>query len=539
MQQYTNHYSGKRAKQGEKIPGKRKAMTKTSDGAFAFKLDDWGRLDRFLILGADSPTYYASAAKMARMNAKVVERCIAADALRTIKRIAEISQAGRAPNNDPALFALAMCTALGSVDARRVAMEVLPRVARIGTHLFHFVRYAEELGQGWGRSFRRGISRWFNDQDLDDLVYQVIKYRQRDGWSMNDLLQLCHAKPGGDVARNALYRYLTWNELGNALPERAYAAHDLSRTTDAKHAVRLIRDHNLPRECVSSEMLGKVEVWEALFEKMPLGAMVRNLNKMTSIGLLDQMSSTTNMVVQRLSDVDRIRKARLHPIAILKALKTYGSGHGDRGKLSWSPVSKIVDALDGAFYKAFETVEPTNKRIGLFLDISGSMGVSDINGMNMTPREASAAMALVTAATEPNHAMWGFCGTNNGWHITSTAFRSLDITPRRRLDDVVQYVSGLPMGATDLSLPMVVAAKESIELDAFVIYTDNETNCYARPHASIALEEYRQKMGINAKLIVVAMVANKLSIADPSDAGMMDVVGFDTAAPQVMSDFVR
>ncbi len=28
-------------------------------------------------------------------------------------------------------------------------------------------------------------------------------------------------------------------------------------------------------------------------------------------------------------------------------------------------------------------------------------------------------------------------------------------------------------------------------------------------------------------------------IADPDDAGMLDVVGFDTAAPSVMSDFIR
>jgi 60 kDa SS-A/Ro ribonucleoprotein len=35
------------------------------------------------------------------------------------------------------------------------------------------------------------------------------------------------------------------------------------------------------------------------------------------------------------------------------------------------------------------------------------------------------------------------------------------------------------------------------------------------------------------------MVANGFSIADPNDAGMMDVVGFDTAAPQVIGDFAR
>ena len=35
------------------------------------------------------------------------------------------------------------------------------------------------------------------------------------------------------------------------------------------------------------------------------------------------------------------------------------------------------------------------------------------------------------------------------------------------------------------------------------------------------------------------MEANDFTIADPDDAGMLDVVGFDTAAPSVMSDFIR
>jgi 60 kDa SS-A/Ro ribonucleoprotein len=34
------------------------------------------------------------------------------------------------------------------------------------------------------------------------------------------------------------------------------------------------------------------------------------------------------------------------------------------------------------------------------------------------------------------------------------------------------------------------------------------------------------------------LVANNFTIADPNDAGMLDVVGFGTAAPAVMSDFI-
>jgi 60 kDa SS-A/Ro ribonucleoprotein len=33
------------------------------------------------------------------------------------------------------------------------------------------------------------------------------------------------------------------------------------------------------------------------------------------------------------------------------------------------------------------------------------------------------------------------------------------------------------------------------------------------------------------------LVSNGFSIADPRDPGMLDVVGFDTATPQVLSEF--
>ena len=35
------------------------------------------------------------------------------------------------------------------------------------------------------------------------------------------------------------------------------------------------------------------------------------------------------------------------------------------------------------------------------------------------------------------------------------------------------------------------------------------------------------------------MVSDGFSIADPADAGTLDIVGFDTATPQVNGDFAR
>ena len=54
-----------------------------------------------------------------------------------------------------------------------------------------------------------------------------------------------------------------------------------------------------------------------------------------------------------------------------------------------------------------------------------------------------------------------------------------------------------------------------------------------------ALRQYREKTGIPAKMVVIGMVSNGFTIADPEDAGSMDVVGFDSAVPELLADFVQ
>ena len=235
--------------------------------------------------------------------------------------------------------------------------------------------------------------------------------------------------------------------------------------------------------------------------------------------------------------------ARVHPIALLSALVTYQSGSGVRGWGKWQPVAEVVDALDAAFYLAFDAVTPANRRMLLALDISGSMGMGMVAGVpGLTPRLGSAAMALVTAATERSHAFVAF---TNGKYPSlysksgiGSGITQLAISPRQRLDDVVRALSSLPVGGTDCALPMVWATKYKVPVDTFVIYTDSET-WSGDIHPVQALRKYRERMGIPARLVVVGMVSNGFTIADPDDAGMLDVVGFDTATPELISGFAR
>lgn len=544
-------YSTRQTPQSEPIPGS--AQVPNSAGGYAWAVDDWVRLDRFLVLGSEGGSYYAEERKLTRENAEAVLRCVRADGPRTVRRIVEVSEGGRAPKNDPALFALAMAAGLGDEATRRAALEALPAVARIGTHLFHFAAYVEQF-RGWGRLLRRAVASWYVDRSVDDLAYQLVKYQQRDGWSHRDLLRL--ASPTvSSLEQQTVFR---WVVAPQQMGERAinrrnaqtkqplYSAHypaldeyslpaiikafvAAQQTTSAATIVQLIRDFGLPRECIPTEHLNSLAVWEALLEDMPMTAMIRNLATMTRVGLISPMSAGTATVVERLADKERLRRARVHPIAVLAALKTYESGHGGRGQHTWQPVAQVVDALDAAFYASFGNVEPTNKRLLLALDVSGSMSSGAIAGVpGLTPRVGAAAMALVTAAVEPNHAFVGFFDR----------ISPINISLRQWLDDVVGKIDSWDFGGTDCALPMIYALQNNLAIDGFVVYTDSET-WFGSIHPAQALHQYRERTGIPAKLVVVGMVSNGFSIADPDDAGMMDVVGFDMAAPNIIADFVR
>jgi len=530
--------------QSAPIPGA--SQVPNSAGGYAWPVDDWTRLDRFLILGSEGGSYYAGEAKLTAENAQAVSRCISEDGPRTVARIVAVSQAGRAPKNDPAIFALALCATVGNDATKAAAFAALPQVCRIGTHLFHFAAFVDGL-RGWGRGLRQAVAGWYA-QPAGDLAYQAVKYQQRDGWSHRDLLRLAHPKPADDQ-HNVIFRWMVngWEWVGDEPhPDAAlrglWAFERAKRASDATEIVRLIRSYNLPREAIPTQWLGEAAVWAALLERMPLEALVRNLATMTRLGLIAPLSEATRRVVAELGNAERIRAARLHPIKVLAASLTYGQGKGVRGSGTWTPVPQVVDALDGAFYHAFGNIVPTGRRWLLALDVSGSMAGGLIAGVpGLTPRVGSAAMALITAATEAQHTIVGFAAPSGGgyggqWGGGTPGLTPLNVSPRQRLDDVLKAVDALPMGGTDCALPMLWAQEQKIAADVFVVYTDSETWAGAI-HPTQALRQYRQATGIAAKLIVVGMTSNGFSISDPDDAGMMDVVGFDTAAPQVMADF--
>jgi len=526
--------STRRTPQTTPIPG-RTDQVANSAGGYVFKLEPLDQLRRFLILGTEGGTYYTSEHKLTAENAAMIMRCLDLEGSAAVDLIATVSLQGRAPKPNPAIFALAVAASHTDPWVRRYALAQLGAVCRTGTHLFTFLGYVEQF-RGWGRGLRTAVANWYLEKTPRQVAYQTTKYAQRGGWSHRDALRLSKPRPPRGLDMDAVLAHAVGKgdrfDAVTCEPDSGLAYIRAVNDVRGVGLTLLIRDlivaHQLPWEVVPSEHLRNPQIWRALVPHLGLTALVRNLGRLTNIGYIRPLSKAEHLVVARLSNAEDIKRSRIHPLQVLTALKTYRRGEGDKGALTWTPTAAILLVLEQMFYESFGNVEPANKRTLIGLDVSGSMAHGTIAGSPLSPREAAAAFALVLMHTEPQVATCGF----------SNEFVHLPLSAATSLGEAIAMTSGLPFRSTDCSLPMRWALENDLEVDTFVVITDNETFA-GRGHPSQALAEYRRKMGIDAKLVVVGMTSTGFTIADPADAGMLDVVGFDTAAPALIGDFSR
>jgi len=568
MKNLSRHLSDPRkTPQSEPIPGRESQMEKNVAGGFTFKTGDWERFDRFLIIGTEGGTYYADERKLTRESADVVRRCLAVDPARVLARTIEVSDQGLAPKNDPAILALALafCVPMGLPDLR---VRALQKVCRTGTHLFEFMQAVRSM-RGRGRALNGALRKWIDQRPIGDLALQIVKYRSRAGWTWRDLFRQVRPKPPAYqqisekalrsdeilgyskdfdeeiVQRRALYTWVASKDPKD-VPElpRVVRAFLRAQSAELKMLPALIRETRVPWECVPSEHTTNPAVLEALFETMPMTATVRQLSKLTAHGVLPKRRDDA---IARLTSPEQIARARVHPVTFLVASGAYELGFSKN--LTWTPDPRIVDALDDAFHIALQTAEPTGKRILLAIDTSGSMRKG--TGCNGIPLfKLAAAMAMTYVRTDNADAMAFDIdpaliqrGVNSradvdGKSSVSAGSSPLPLSTRMRVVDAMRAIDTLRRGGgTDCSLPFKYALERELKVDAFVVFTDNET-WGGNDHPTQAISKYRAKMNPKAKVVWCAMTAGASSCGDPNDTRMLSLSGFDASAPSIVSNFV-
>lgn len=555
MANYLRGVISKETPQTEPVFGE--DQSKNNAGGYVYEVDEFVRMERFLVLGTEGGTFYSNSgwhevngkmvqnshARLTLENAKAVQRAIELDGPRVVETITIFSSSGRIPKNSTALFCLAMCMAYGDNNTKRLANVALPKVARTGSHLLEFVSYVDDM-RSWGRALRRGVGNWYFAQSADDIAFQVLKYRNRGGWTHRDVLRSAHPNPRRKLlythTRTALEQY---KALATYIAREEISSDDIPHmvrvfqrvqasgpeAVDTETLVNLIHEYNLPWEMTPSDRLKEKEVWAALADHMPPWALIRNLANLTRVGVIEPLGDRVEGIVEKITNRESLKRARVHPVQVLGALLTYKEGRSQRGSSKWTPVPQIIDALEKALMLSFDFVEPTNSRYYIGVDVSSSMTWGTIAGMpSLAPNVGAAVMALAIAKAEPNYYIAGF----------SHEMRRLNITASDTIDSVQRRTDSMSFGSTDCALPMLDAIEKNLKVDCFVVITDNET-WSGSMHPVQALRKYRAHSGINAKLAVIAMTATEFTIADPKDAGSLDIVGFDTLAPRILADFAR
>jgi 60 kDa SS-A/Ro ribonucleoprotein len=521
-------------------------QTPNVGGGHGWKLDRWGKVMLFLMIGSEGGTFYTAESKLTKNHAKNLLECISLDGLKVVSMIEQVSVAGRAPKQSPGIFALALCAVFGDVSTKTAAYHAVDKVCRTHATLLEFFNVffsMREKTKGMSRGARNAVDRWYSSRDAGELAFQILKGRKRGDMTVERIIA-CGRPTPATPNHSTVIRWAIkgWDEIGSEPhPDsqlvRLWAFEAAKKAKTAKEVARLIRNHNLQFQMVPSNWHGHRVVWEALIERMPLNALIRNLGRLTANGMIAPLSDYSKLVVEKLTNQEALIKSRVHPFHVLMAQVIYAQGQGDKGGLTWKPDQNINSALDQAFFLSCGSIIPSGRRTLICLDSSGSMGHygmanshwNKVNGLNgVSAMTAGAAMALITARTEPN-----------SYFITydQRVYNQVQINSQATLS---QVIASLPRSGnlTNCGAPMQWALNEKIPVDVFSQYTDGQTNMGTQ-HPFEALNSYRQGMGIDALMTVALMSADDDTITDPNDPKCMNIVGFDSGCPRLISEFVR
>ena len=286
------------------------------------------------------------------------------------------------------------------------------------------------------------------------------------------------------------------------------------------------------REHIPTKFLNEVEVWEALLKDMPMTAMIRSLTKMASLGMFEREENIV-CVENALSDIKRLKKARIHPIKILFAKEMYDKGTSG-GSRTWHRNPRITKALDSAFYNCFQKAEIAevykfDKKFMLFLDWFSFKKADDHY------KQAAIAMIMKIWNVEENVEVIGY-------HTECSDLKELltkDMTIEVAIDSLEKKIGREDKNVKmKKDMPMRYAFQKRIEVDCFIVFTCSNLDDVEIPHV-IALRIYNHTMQQKAKLVVCEMSSSKFSIGDSKDPNCLDIVGFDSRAPEIIQRFVK
>lgn len=532
MTVFNKYLKPKATPQHQPIPGE--AMTRTPAGGYAHEVDSWTLLRRFLILGVENGSYYVSEADLVKQNLPNLDACIAEDAMRVLAMVKTVSERNLAPKVNAVLFALAKVYVFvlrANVEASNtqsnaiaVVRQTVVEVCWTFTQLAEFLSYVKALGKSLnGRATRKTIAAWYAARKTDA---QMVKYRNRNGFTHADLIRIGHVKP--NEAQAVPFRWTLEKPLEGELAGVIAGFEALQKAENATEAVRLIQEYELPHEALPNALQNDPSVWAALVPHMGYIALMRSLSRMSNIGLTAVGSDAARQIAERLADAEAVRAAKVHPLTLFTALTVYKNGRGVRGSLNWAVNPHIADALHAAFEVSFDNAEPIATNTVVAVDVSGSMGAG-VAGLPITAAQAGLGMLYILSRLQSRY---------NFVALTfDTATHAVKALPRSLEAALAMPVNG---GGTNCDLPFRWIENNARKTDGLIVITDNMTWAGQR-HVIQGYDAVKQvQPGFRAINVLTALhnftMMGRNALTDPD---LLEIVGFPAELPQVAGAFLE
>jgi 60 kDa SS-A/Ro ribonucleoprotein len=645
----------KTTKPTEVIPGREDEMTDNRGGGIGFKVSDDDLTTRYAILGTGSGYYTTGKSNTTEMVNEILRMVQEGNGFNVLKVVSAVYKDGRAKSQTPVLTMLAILCRSEDLELRKASWLVVTEL-RTQSHLLEFIDLYKNCGKtsGWGSLPKRMINTWITNKGARDLLYQAFKYLSRNGWTLRDVMRKSHIKPtslspdkqvvlkaiasyGGKTVKEDTvdteeqsYRDLTTAEAFDRAVTFAKGLKESDHTIDDEivsyieaigflkgctecnpelvdKIVELVYDHNMTFEFLPSWARSNKKVIRSLLlskdgktVRTPMMALIRNLGIWTSHRVFNKSDEgdsldedLVNLVVQKLTNIEVIKRARIHMAALLIAYKQYKTGRGLKGKTTWVPIPQLVRALHDAAMVAGTNSVPFNGPTEFDIDASGSMTTPMGVLPCMNSAEAAACLVLPVFKTmktdeakvflfssagckdKPKSSRYSYYSSYDrvglypahfdktmGFEAATKATQRSDwsttdisLPIEERLSDFKKAFKRLAKSdqqkytfARQINDQLVMNEIRSRMYDEndsllwlphnFVFVTDNDVNTGKR-HPSQALHEYRQVTGIPARMAVIATQSSRTTVADPKDNGQMDFVGFDGQLPRFLTDFLN
>ncbi|XP_015596736.1 60 kDa SS-A/Ro ribonucleoprotein [Cephus cinctus] len=493
-----------------------------------------------------------------------------------VELIQKAFQSNLVPNPETLVFALAVCVKQDKCESLRTkAYNLVSYICAKPQHFFLFIKFVSELSKtelkksgGWGHGLKNAVCKWYTKTNSLDLAEKVTQYRGKYGWTHKDIIKLSHIRPTTAVGFNFILKYIMYGletakkeascQTKNKVPTFTCVQSILEYIEDVeafKHcedehcAAALIEKQKLQLEHVPSHLIKSEEVWNSLIPLMDLSTLLNNLQRIHNMKMLKPNSLTVAKIIDEITNEENIKKAKIHPIAVLIALRNYESSGRplsyekrkvrEEAKKPLPPPPKpnqtIVEALNKMLNLSWANVNNSTKRYMITINVSKSMLENKTwhNG-NINPVEAGCIIALSLSRSSPSVVIATY---NNN------TVQEVDIPKTATLPDVMKLLVEAQHGNVRLSSPITWAMSQKREIDVFINVVE-QIDPKVEPQESYnsrnAIEDYRNEMSIsNAKLINCAMCSPKVPRHKHEDPNILTTCGFDIGVPMVIEAFVE